>query len=86
MSGYGVRPNMVKFEDIPFDKTDLRKKEFTDEELMDIICRVFPGSWLPYGKEGLTEPAKENITLRLFQLIVVGLIILKPSKDGQQLL
>ena len=52
-------PNMVKFEDIPFDKTDLRKKEFTDEELMDIICRVFPGSWLPYGKEGLIDPAKE---------------------------
>jgi len=53
-------PNMVKFEDIPFDKTDLRKKEFTDEELMDIICRVFPGSWLPYGKEGLIDPAKEH--------------------------
>ncbi|PIP53935.1 MAG: SAM-dependent methyltransferase [Bacteroidetes bacterium CG23_combo_of_CG06-09_8_20_14_all_32_9] len=53
-------PNMVKFEDIPFNKTDLRKKVFTNEELMDIICRVFPGSWLPYGKEGLIEPAKEH--------------------------
>lgn len=53
-------PNMVKFEDIPFNKTDLRKKEFTNEELMDIICRVFPGSWLPYGKEGLIEPAMEH--------------------------
>lgn len=53
-------PNMVKFENIPFDKTDLSKKEFTDEELMDIICRVFPGSWLPYGKEGLIDPASEH--------------------------
>jgi cyclopropane-fatty-acyl-phospholipid synthase len=53
-------PKMVKFEDIPFDKTDLKKKEFTDEELMDIICRVFPGSWLPYGKEGLIDPASEH--------------------------
>lgn len=52
-------PNMVKIEDIPFNKTDLRKKEFTDEELMDIICRKFPGSWLPYGKEGLIDPAKK---------------------------
>ena len=50
-------PKMVRFEDIPFNKTDLRKKEFTDEELMDIICRKFPGSWLPYGKEGLIDPA-----------------------------
>jgi len=55
--------NMVKYEDIPFNKTDLRKKEFTDEELMDIICRVFPGSWLPYGKEDLLEPAKEKFKL-----------------------
>jgi len=53
-------PNMVKFEDIPFDKTDLSKKEFTNEEYMDIICRVFPGSWLPYGKEGLINPATEE--------------------------
>ena len=53
-------PKMVKFEVIPFDKTDLSKKNFTDEELMDIICRVFPGSWLPYGKEGLIDPAKEH--------------------------
>jgi cyclopropane-fatty-acyl-phospholipid synthase len=53
-------PNMVKFEDIPFNKTNLRKKEFSDEELMDIICRKFPGSWLPYGKEGLIEPSKEH--------------------------
>ena len=53
-------PKMVKFEDIPFNKTDLYKKEYTDEELMDIICRKFPGSWLPYGKEGLTEPAKSH--------------------------
>lgn len=53
-------PNMVKFKDIPFGKTDLRKKEFTNEELMDIICRVFPGSWLPYGKEGIINPAMEH--------------------------
>lgn len=52
-------PNMVKFEDIPFGKTDLWKKEFTDEELMDIICEVFPGSWLPYGKEALINPASK---------------------------
>jgi cyclopropane-fatty-acyl-phospholipid synthase len=50
-------PNMVKFEDIPFGKTDIYKKEFTNEELMDILCQVFPGSWLPYGKEGIIEPA-----------------------------
>jgi cyclopropane-fatty-acyl-phospholipid synthase len=50
-------PNMVDFKDIPFDKTDLSKKEFTNAEYMDIICRVFPGSWLPYGKEGLIDPA-----------------------------
>ena len=30
---------------------------------MDIICRVFPCSWLPYGKEDLLEPAKENFKL-----------------------
>ena len=52
-------PNMVKFEDIPFGKTNLWKKEFTNEELMDIICEVFPGSWLPYGKEGLINPASK---------------------------
>jgi cyclopropane-fatty-acyl-phospholipid synthase len=56
-------PKMVKFEDIPFDKTDLRKKTFTDEELMDIVCRVFPGSWLPYGKEGMIDPASEHFKL-----------------------
>jgi cyclopropane-fatty-acyl-phospholipid synthase len=50
-------PNMVKFEDIPFGKTNIYKKEFTNEELMDILCQVFPGSWLPYGKEGIIEPA-----------------------------
>ena len=53
-------PNMVEFKDIPFDKTDLSKKEFTNEEYMDIICRVFPGSWLPYGKEGLINPATDE--------------------------
>ncbi|MFZ4412361.1 MAG: SAM-dependent methyltransferase [Bacteroidales bacterium] len=52
-------PNMVKFEDIKFNKTNIWKKEFTDEELIDIICQVFPGSWLPYGKEGLIEPASK---------------------------
>jgi cyclopropane-fatty-acyl-phospholipid synthase len=50
-------PNMVKFEDIPFGKTNIWKKKFTNEELMDIICDVFPGSWLPYGKEGIINPA-----------------------------
>ena len=53
-------PAMVKFEDIPFNKTDLYKKKFTNEEYMDIICQVFPGSWLPYGKEGLIDPAAKN--------------------------
>jgi len=53
-------PNMVKFEEIPFGKTDIYKKEFTDEELMDILCQVFPGSWLPYGKEGIIEPALKH--------------------------
>ncbi len=52
-------PNMVKFEDIKFNKTNIWKKEFTNEELIDIICQVFPGSWLPYGKEGLIEPASK---------------------------
>ncbi|MCX6232083.1 MAG: class I SAM-dependent methyltransferase [Bacteroidetes bacterium] len=52
-------PNMVKFEDIKFNQTDLLKKEFTDEELVDIITRVFPGSWLPYGSEGLIKPASK---------------------------
>jgi cyclopropane-fatty-acyl-phospholipid synthase len=52
-------PNMVKFEDIPFGKTNIWKKNFTNEELMDVICDVFPGSWLPYGKEGLIEPASK---------------------------
>jgi len=59
-------PNMVKFEDIKFGKTDLLKKEFTNEELMDIICEVFPGSWLPYGKEGLIDPA-----MKYFKVISV---------------
>jgi len=53
-------PNMVKFDDIRFNETDLSKKEFTNEEYMDIICQVFPGSWLPYGKEGLINPATEE--------------------------
>lgn len=56
-------PNMVEFDDIPFGETDLTKTEFTDGELMDIICRKFPGSWLPYEKEGLIEPAKEYFKL-----------------------
>lgn len=59
-------PNMVKFEDIPFGKTDIYKKEFTNEELMDILCQVFPGSWLPYGKEGIIEPA-----LKYFRVISI---------------
>ncbi len=53
-------PNMVNFEDIKFKQTDLNKSEFTGEELMDLICEVFPGSWLPYGKEGLINPATEE--------------------------
>jgi len=52
-------PNMVKFEDIRFNQTNIYKKEFTDEELVDIICQVFPGSWLPYGSEGLIKPASK---------------------------
>jgi cyclopropane-fatty-acyl-phospholipid synthase len=59
-------PNMVKFEDIPFGKTSVWKKEFTDEEMMDIICRVFPGSWLPYGKEGIIDPA-----MKYFKIISI---------------
>jgi cyclopropane-fatty-acyl-phospholipid synthase len=50
---------MVKFEDIKFNQTNIWKKEFSNEELMDLICQVFPGSWLPYGKEGLLEPASK---------------------------
>ncbi|HVA98873.1 MAG TPA: class I SAM-dependent methyltransferase, partial [Bacteroidia bacterium] len=53
-------PNMVKFEDIPFGKVDIWKKSFTNEELMAMICDVFPGSWLPYGKEGIINPALKN--------------------------
>ncbi len=57
-------PNMVDFKDIKFNQTDLNKDEFTNEEYMDIICQVFPGSWLPYGKEGLINPAtKEHFKL-----------------------
>ncbi len=52
-------PNMVNFENIRFNETDIYKKEFTDEELVDIITQVFPGSWLPYGKEGLINPASK---------------------------
>ena len=33
------------------------------QELMDLVCDVFPGSWLPYGKEGMIEPAKEHFKL-----------------------
>jgi cyclopropane-fatty-acyl-phospholipid synthase len=50
-------PNMVKFEDIRFNQTNIWKKEFTNEELMDIICQIFTGSWLPYGKEGIINPS-----------------------------
>ncbi len=53
-------PNMVDFKDIRFNETDLSKTKFTNEEYMDIICQVFPGSWLPYGKEGLINPATEE--------------------------
>ena len=53
-------PKMVQYKDIPFNKTDLQKKEFTHEEYIDILCRVFPGSWLPYGKEGLINPATDE--------------------------
>ncbi|MGD0710985.1 MAG: class I SAM-dependent methyltransferase [Bacteroidales bacterium] len=54
-------PNMVKFENIRFNQTNIKKKlkDFTDEELVDIITQVFPGSWLPYGKEGLIKPASK---------------------------
>ena len=30
---------------------------------MDLVCDVFPGSWLPYGSEGMIEPAKEHFKL-----------------------
>ena len=52
-------PNMVRFGDIKFNQTDLwkRKEEYTSEELVDILCQIFPGSWLAYGKEGLLNPA-----------------------------
>jgi cyclopropane-fatty-acyl-phospholipid synthase len=59
-------PNMCKFEDIKFNQTDLYKKEFTDAELMDIICQVFPGSWLPYGQEGIINPA-----LKYFKVVSI---------------
>ncbi len=58
-------PNMVKFEDIKFGQTNVWKnrKDYSGEELMDLVCDVFPGSWLPYGKEGMIEPAKEHFKL-----------------------
>ena len=58
-------PNMVKFEDIKFGETNVYKKkyEYSNEELMDLVCDVFPGSWLPYGSEGMIEPAKEHFKL-----------------------
>ncbi len=58
-------PNMVKFEDIKFGQTNVYKKkhDYSNEELMDLVCDVFPGSWLPYGSEGMIEPAKEHFKL-----------------------
>lgn len=58
-------PNMVKFEDIKFGQTNVWKnrKSYSGEELMDLVCDVFPGSWLPYGKEGMIEPAKGHFKL-----------------------
>lgn len=58
--------NMVNFEDVKFGQTNLYKKkyDYTNEELMDLICDVFPGSWIPYGKEGMIEPA-ENTNFKL---------------------
>ena len=55
-------PKMVKFEDIKFGKTNVYKKrtDYTGEELMDLVCDVFPGSWLPYGQEGMERPAKKE--------------------------
>ncbi len=58
-------PNMVKFEDIKFGQTNVWKnrKDYSGEELMDLVCDVFPGSWLPYGQEGMEEPAKAHFKL-----------------------
>lgn len=58
-------PNMVKFEDIQFGKTNVWKnrKDYSGEELMDLVCDVFPGSWLPYGQEGMVRPAKDIFNL-----------------------
>ncbi|TSA38739.1 MAG: methyltransferase domain-containing protein [Porphyromonadaceae bacterium] len=53
-------PNMVKFEDIQFNKTNIWEKEFTNEELIDILCQIFSGSWLPYGKEGIINPSVKH--------------------------
>ena len=55
----------VKFEDIKFGQTNVWKnrKNYSGEELMDLVCDVFPGSWLPYGSEGMIEPAKEHFKL-----------------------
>ena len=58
-------PNMVRFEDIRFNQTDLwkKKEEYTNEELVDILCQIFPGSWLTHGKEGLIAPASKYFTV-----------------------
>ena len=53
-------PNMVRFEDIPFGRTNVWKRKHSNEELIDMVCDVFPGSWLPYGKEGMIDPAQEH--------------------------
>ncbi|HQV51639.1 MAG: class I SAM-dependent methyltransferase [Flavobacteriales bacterium] len=55
-------PNMVKFEDIKFGETNVYKNrtDYSGEELMDLVCDVFPGSWLPYGQEGMERPAKKE--------------------------
>ena len=73
-------PNMVKFEDIKFGQTNVWKnrKSYSGEELMDLVCDVFPGSWLPYGQGGHgSSPRKEHF--KLIHRIVVAWTTSRPS-------
>jgi cyclopropane-fatty-acyl-phospholipid synthase len=55
--------NIMPIEEIPFGYEDVYKKEHTDAEMMAMLCDVFPGSWLPYGKEQVIETAKPYFNL-----------------------
>jgi len=55
--------NVMPLDQIPFGNVDLYKDEFTDPEILAILCDVFPGSWLPYGSEQMIETAKPHFKL-----------------------